>query len=327
MKYYSIYTKEEILNRFNEEDLLNLYGFKLGLSNSPFRRDNNPSFKLFESYNKVYYKDFSTGEAGDLFSFLMKLTSKNFSEILKDISYKLISNNSINFNSTTYTKKDIESTTDIICKVKKYSSYELRYWMQYYIYEEDLNKNNIYSINEATIITGNYKYTLFSTIDNPIFGYSWFDKKSNKIKWKLYRPLEEKVKKWRNNISKNAIFWFIINSDDSTLIVTKSIKDALVLNNLGYNALVSASETIVFEKEFIDKLISRFNVILLYDFDYAGVSTCNRIRKLNPNLNKKYLFLQNFKNRHNKLKDISDNIKELGYLSSKNLLDGKCYNM
>lgn len=311
-------TKEEILNYVSEEEILRRYGFYSNvLISSPFRKDENPSFKLFTNRGKIYFKDFTTNEAGDLFTFLQKLLSKNFKEVLKDITYKVLSN----INLSRYSNyKNVNNTSEVIIHgyIKPYNTYELNYWNQYYIHESDLIKNNIYSLQSVDILTNNYKYSLVSSPDNPIFGYSFLDSDGT-IKWKVYRPLEVKEEKWKNNIPKKAIFWFIVN-DNPILIITKSIKDCLVLNNLGYNAVTGVSETIVFSKEFIDKCVEKTKVFLLYDYDLAGVSTANKIRKLNPKV--QYFFTgTKYKN-----KDISDTICAIGYDSSKKYIDDKTNN-
>jgi hypothetical protein len=320
MGYYTIYTKEELLNNYSEQEILSLYNVPLNiLMSSPFRKDINPSFKLFtNSYGKIFYKDFSTGEAGDLFSFLERLTNKTFYDVLKDISYKLVSNNSSYFSSNTNKYKQY-NTSDVKIQVKKksFNTYELMYWMQYGIYESDLLRNNIVSCSIVEIYSNDFKYRLVSTLDNPIFGYSWYDGKE--LKWKIYSPLAEKQYKWKNNIPAKAVFWFIIN-DTKELIITKSVKDCLVLNNLGYNAMTGSSESIVFNEPFINNVVNRFdNVYLLYDFDLTGVSTVNKIRKINPKL--KYFFTG--KKSYNK--DVSDTYENLGYFQSKQLIDEKVF--
>ncbi|WP_045756902.1 CHC2 zinc finger domain-containing protein [Xanthomonas albilineans] len=66
---------------------------KLGRSNgsgwaqgvSPFRDEREPSFSVCQSNPRGPWRDFATGETGDLVSFHMRLTGKPFKEAVADL--------------------------------------------------------------------------------------------------------------------------------------------------------------------------------------------------------------------------------------------------
>ena len=69
---------EEILSRISCLDIFSYYigkDFKYGRAIcSPLRKDKSPSFTIFKHHSgKYFFKDFSTGETGDCFTFLTKL--------------------------------------------------------------------------------------------------------------------------------------------------------------------------------------------------------------------------------------------------------------
>lgn len=69
---------DNILNRLTEYDIYAYYlgaNFKVGTRfNSPWRRDDNPSFGIFRSDNgSLLYKDLGTGDAGNCVSFVQKM--------------------------------------------------------------------------------------------------------------------------------------------------------------------------------------------------------------------------------------------------------------
>ena len=73
--------------------------------NSPLRQDIHPSFSIFKSEDKVLYKDFSTGESGDIYTLLEKIWGCSFIEVIdrlyKELNVEKYTVNPTNFNTTT----------------------------------------------------------------------------------------------------------------------------------------------------------------------------------------------------------------------------------
>lgn len=69
------------------------------------------------------------------------------------------------------------------------------------------------------------------------------------------------------------------------VVVTKSLKDVMVLYEFGIPAIAPISENCYLTDTQHHKLVSRFKkVIIFYDFDYAGITNSNKFRKQHPEL-------------------------------------------
>lgn len=85
------------------------------------------------------------------------------------------------------------------------------------------------------------------------------------------------------------------------LVITKSLKDCMLLYELGIPAIAPCSENLFVSQKQYDKLKSKFkNIFLFYDNDQAGISNMNKIRKQFPDL------IVTFIPRKLEAKDISD---------------------
>ena len=88
------------------------------------------------------------------------------------------------------------------------------------------------------------------------------------------------------------------------LIITKALKDVMVLRTLGYTSVALQNEIANIKDTVTHELYERFNdIYILNDFDYTGVKGANKLRK---RYGFKPIFLQDFKTRSNGFKDISD---------------------
>jgi DNA primase len=86
-----------------------------------------------------------------------------------------------------------------------------------------------------------------------------------------------------------------------TLVITKSLKDCMLLYELGIPAIAPCSENLFVSQKQFEKLKNKFkNIFLFYDNDQAGISNMNKIRKQFPGL------IVTFIPRHLEAKDISD---------------------
>ena len=69
------------------------------------------------------------------------------------------------------------------------------------------------------------------------------------------------------------------------LVITKSMKDTMLLDSLGIASLSPNSETQFISDKTLFELKERFkNIVLLYDSDRTGVKFMNKIKKQYPDL-------------------------------------------
>jgi len=297
-------TLDYILSKVNEYDIYASYigQFKPGLIyNSPFRKDTNPSFGVFLSKRtgKLLFKDHGSGVCGDVIKFVREITGiSNYNEVLQEIVRRLKITNKTVLKST----KPIESKETVIGIVRQaFTKIDEQYWGSYHISMPTLEKYNVHSIKYYLcngIVKGIYKD------ENPMYAYKVYNN------FKIYRPLGDKFTKWRNNLTEFDVQGYAqLPKKGNLLIITKSLKDVMVLHEMGYNAVSPSSESTFIPDVVLNDLKKRFKHILLcFDRDIAGVSNMRKV-SLKTGLNG-FLVHKSFK-----AKDISDAVKTNGFES------------
>lgn len=299
-----------ILSKVSEYDIYAKYlgQFKVGgIYNSPFRKDNNPSFGIFYSKktNKLLFKDHGSGICGDVTKFVGEMNHLyNYNDILKQIIKDMhIKNSTVTKVTTTYVPQE-ETVIGIVRQ--PFTQIDLKYWSQFGITEHTLNKYNVFSIKYYLcngIVKGIYKD------ENPMYAYKVYDR------FKVYRPLGDKFTKWRNNLTSYDIQGYEqLPKKGDLLIITKSLKDVMTFRELGYYAISPSSESTFIPDEVYEQLKTRFKrIVLMFDRDPAGV-------KFVYKLYRKYGLYAIFMHKKYKQKDLSDGVKAFGQQEIKNFL-------
>ena len=297
-------TIEYILSKVSEYDIYASYigQFKPGLIyNSPFRKDTNPSFGIFLSKRtgKLLFKDHGSGVCGDVIKFVREYTGiSNYNEVLQEIVKRLKITNKTVLKST----KPIESKETVIGIVRQaFTKIDEQYWGSYHISMPTLEKYNVHSIKYYLcngIVKGIYKD------ENPMYAYKVYNN------FKIYRPLGDKFTKWRNNLTEFDVQGYAqLPKKGNLLIITMSLKDVMVLHEMGYNAVSPSSESTFIPDVVLNDLKKRFkNILLCFDRDIPGVQNMRKV-SLKTGL-KGFLVHKSFK-----AKDISDAVKTNGFES------------
>lgn len=303
-------TLDWILSKVTEYDIYAKYigQFKVGMIyNSPFRKDNNPSFGIYYSKRtrQLLFKDHGTGECGNVIKFVSLYTGKtNYNDILEDIVSKLNITNSTKLASS---KQYIPLEETVIGVVRQeFTDIDLDYWSQFSISKDTLIKFNVSSIKYYLcngIVKGTYKP------ENPMYAYKVYNS------FKIYRPLADKYTKWRNNLTSYDIQGYEqLPQKGNILFITKSMKDIMCLYEMGIPAISPSSESTFIPKTVLEQLKTRFKrIIILFDRDVAGV---RRSRKLSLETGLEVMFIH----KKYKAKDISDAIKLNSFDEVKNWL-------
>lgn len=99
------------------------------------------------------------------------------------------------------------------------------------------------------------------------------------------------------------------------LVITKSLKDVMVLHEFGITAIAPCSEnTFVTDKQY-NKLRNKFKVgVVFFDNDKAGITAMRQLKKKYPEL--KFIWLP-----RNTEKDISDFYKKFGKRKTKEIIE------
>lgn len=317
---------EVLLSKTTEYDIYNFYSNKkleIGtITNSPLRTDNNPSFGIFKSKNNntLLFKDLSTGISGNCIKFVQLLFNITYSQALKkiwddivnkNISYSGYGEHISRWKPTTKTKISIQR--------KNFTGTDIKYWESYGIDKDTLKKYNVFPIQKFWIndIPSSFTYSK----ENPIYAYKVFNS------FKIYMPFSETKKdKWRSNCTISDIQGIIqipkeIRIGDKVgdlLVITKSLKDIMVLSAFNIISIAPQSETSTIPKEVVYELKKRFKrIIILYDYDEGGIKGAEA-------LSEKYGFEIIFIPKHYLdvfgVKDISDFRKEFGEKKTEELL-------
>ena len=306
----TIITLDDILSKVTEYDIYARYigQFRIGfIYNSPFRKDKNPSFGIFQSKKtgRLLFKDHGNGECGDVIKFVSLYTGlTNYNDILQRIISDMNITNKTKLKATKVNKPH-ETVIGVVRQ--DFTEVDKQYWSQFGITLETLDKFNVNSIKYYLcdgVVKGIYKDT------NPMYSYKVYDR------FKIYRPLGDKYTKWRNNLTEIDIQGYEqLPENGNLLIITKSMKDVMCLYEMGYTAISPSSESTFIPDKVLKQLKRRFKRILVcFDRDVPGVRNMRKIHKqtgLNGFLvHKKY---------HSK--DISDAVKNNGFENIKNWLN------
>ena len=261
---------------------------------SPIRTDKRPTFLLFvpEDKDEVFFKDFAW-LGGNVFKFTKLFALYQEGINLKsryDIIHYIDNRMGIGlFDSTV--KKPIKRRVEdssfyaskriIKFKARDFTDRDLKYWKQYYITEDILKLFNVRSVHKLL----NEKDEVTWTVSQRTLTFAYII--YNKVK--LYRPEESPEYKWRNTCPGHYIQGMEqlkkLKSGNKKLIITKSLKDVMVFHRfLGdkYDVIAPHSETYIFTDKFLDALYKKYDeIIIIYDYDAAGVAGVNRLRKRN----------------------------------------------
>lgn len=302
-----------IFSKVNEFELFKYYfhpNFYLGVRyNSPYRIDKNPSFNIFrarEGTNQFLWKDWGDGETGNIFKLIMKIVKyrngielnyyQAMCKVNQDFEMGLDENDleivDLDSKFIFYKSEDVPIITEQAVEyeirkiitpkcIKWTKDYFNCYWNRFeYLRIEKLEEFNVYPAKRVYLDEN----LLWEWLNyNPIYSYSEINNEWGEILFKIYRPLERNKRfKFLNSFTSKMIEGLEQLPDKvDLLILTKSRKDVIILNLLGYYAVTLPSETAKFTDHHYTILnsISSEN-LLLYDNDNAGIKASNKINEL-----------------------------------------------
>lgn len=314
-------TKELILSRFSEEQIMEFYlhiPIKKGLFRSPLRRDKEPTCSFYRSgRGDLIFKDFATGQHLNVFGVVQGLFNCDYFEALKIIANdfgivkdKSITRNPGKINLNPVQIKDKEMSK-IQVEVQDFTELELKWWGKYGITLDILKKFDVYSCKHVFL---NGQLLAKSQQHCPIFGY--YGKKYQGLElWRCYFPKRTSFRFITNWPSKKIQGYDQLPKKGKLLVITKSMKDTMCLYSCGITACAPNSETQFMSDSVLEDLKQRFkHVVVLFDNDETGISFMNKIKKKHPEL------IYTWIPRRYNAKDISDYYKEYGRKETLNLI-------
>lgn len=281
MKVRRLVTKQAILEKISQYDIFKAYvsNFKeVGKAFcSELRKDRKPTCYINLYGEKLFYRDFATSDVWDCFDYIINRYHVDYYEALEmvnlDFNLNLAPQRQIRYNSKPAVKYDFDITTVpkaptvIKVQLRNWNQYDKSYWSKKYgITIKELTHFKVFPlagfwINDSYVKAGNNSY-----------GYYFGLLEDGRQGWKIYQP-NEKDFKWFGNIPETVFQGYDqLPWIGDQLIITKSLKDVIVLSKLGYPAISPQGETVKLSHEFVDGLRRRFKeIILLYDNDPPGL--------------------------------------------------------
>lgn len=314
-------TKELILSRFSEEQLMEYYlhiPVKKGLFRSPLRRDKQPTCSFYRNKSgTLIFKDFATGQHLNIFDVVQSIFKCDYFEALRIIAndFGIVRDNAlhknpgkINLNPIKIKDKEISK---IQIEVQEFTDSELKWWGKYGISKDILKRFNVYSCKHVFL---NDQLFAESQQHCPIFGY--YGKKYQGLElWRCYFPKRTSFRFITNWPSKKIQGYDQLPKKGKLLVITKSMKDSMCLYSCGITACAPNSENLFIPDKVLEDLKNRFeNIVVLYDNDRPGLYNMAKIRKEHPELT--YVFIP----KRYGSKDISDFYKDHGRKETLNLI-------
>lgn len=318
-------TTDYILSRISEEQIWSTYCGNFTEINRGFcselYNDRNPDCRVYyNSKNRLIYKDFGTSDTFDCFSYIQNKYNCTFREALiiiyndfklGSMKYDILPQLVLN-NAPEVLKMANKSIIEIV--PKSWSLVDYEYWNDYGIPLTLLDEYNVYACETVYLHKGGNTITYNYSKNNPIYAYRFcFD---GQYSYKIYFPLAEKKKKWLfSGGSENDIEGFDqLPHLGDIIILTKSLKDCMVYNMIGYPAISLQGETNKLKQDLVNKILKRFNTIVVnYDNDSEGIKGAKR---LNNQYGFDYFYVDD-------QKDISDFVKLYGLDEAKKMINNK----
>ena len=314
-------TKELILSRFSEEQLMEYYlhiPVKKGLFRSPLRRDKQPTCSFYRNKSgTLIFKDFATGQHLNIFDVVQSIFRCDYFESLRIIAndFGIVRDNTlhknpgkINLNPIKIKDKEISK---IQIEVQEFTDSELKWWGKYGISKDILKRFDVYSCKHVFL---NDQLFAESQQHCPIFGY--YGKKYQGLElWRCYFPKRTSFRFITNWPSKKIQGYDQLPKKGKLLVITKSMKDSMCFYSCGITACAPNSENLFIPDKVLEDLKNRFeNIVVLYDNDRPGLYNMAKIRKEHPELT--YVFIP----KRYGSKDISDFYKDHGRKETLNLI-------
>jgi 5S rRNA maturation endonuclease (ribonuclease M5) len=308
--FNELITREDILKCITQEEIYSFYLGEnvadLGIFHSPLREDNIPSFALyFHRHHRdiLMFKDFATNDCGDFVVLVMKMFNLGYYDALNKIAFDLgLSSFSVDVSKqlTNYTKIVHKEKINLGIKSREWMVKDRDYWLSYGIKKSTLVRYKVFPIS--------YIFYNDVAVKAANLAYAYVEQKDNRVSYKIYQPLEPKIKKWINNADYTVHQGYKqLPEKGDLLIITKSLKDVMsIYDCLEISAVGLQSESVMMKGSVMDEYKSRFKkVICLFDNDEAG-------KKLSINFTETYKIPHVFVPELPGVTDFSDLVKALG---------------
>jgi hypothetical protein len=320
-------TKDYILSRITEEEIFSFYLnideiVEGKLYRSPLRDDRHPTCSFSYRGFRLRFRDWKEKGDKDCFDVVGSMYALDFGSTLDKIAYDFkLSEKPVVAELVEKLKRKSKLSTNysgsssvIQVKIQDFTRVDKAYLTQFGITRKITKKFKCYSVGKLWV---NGKDVYYYKDTDPAIGYYFGRDLEGRELWKIYFYKRSTMRFISNTAKLNG--WNQLPEKGSSLIITKSMKDVMVLTSWGIHSIAPQAESAIIPDDIIDLIYEKFSkVYSLFDFDYTGVCAANRLRKrkIIP------LFLTDgrFGTHNYGSKDISDYVRDNSYDDGKILI-------
>lgn len=273
---FSRVTQEEVFERlFNMPVVTGKY-FR-----SPLRTDNKPGCKFqYSRTGTLYFRDFSEGlncNCVQMVEHMHNLYGRDARPRAKEIiaaMFNLDGDRQVpeRVNLQEHLKsKENKAAVEIEVKYRKWEPIDKTFWYDRFgLSSKLLAFFEVYPISHFWL---NGRILDVHSKHSPLYAYVF-----GEADFKIYRPYNENFRFITNSLMLQGYKQLPETGD--LLVITKSLKDVMVLRRYGIYAVAPQGETIPIGKEMMTELKTRFKkIVSLYDFDMAGIIGANKLKR------------------------------------------------
>lgn len=275
------WTKEKLLDHVDEMAVwTKILGYtpKIGQKIlSPFRSDSNASCVIVSYRGRIIFVDWARGVRYDVVSaYLLLHPSKKWTEVVDDLLSMAINT------KPTYAEKKISSLFPIY---REWNDKDKQFWSKRNIRKKQLDR-------QSTLVRPSTGFT-YNNSETNHFSLSYVYHHNDKIK--IYFPEDKPTGiKFLGNMNKDTLW--LLDRESDVLLISKSHKDMLVLENIcPFNLTHVQSETSLPSQTIIDQWSIKYKkIFIFFDNDETGVLNAQKLcEKIDGHV--RTIMLQDFK--------------------------------
>lgn len=245
---------------------------------SPLRDDDkNPSFSIQLWNGSIVWKDFGTGDSGNIIELLSRIWGVDYSDALyriKQDSGSIIP--TVSMVRRYKGKAHVTGNSTLEVKIREWKDWDSEYWLSFGIPISFCQWCNVHPVSHAFFSKecNGKKTTVIVPADK--YAYAYFEWKDGVKSIKLYQPFSTTMKWLSKHDSSVWDLWkkafaYADNKSNENVIITSSRKDAMCIwYNLGIPAMALQGEGYLPKPHVMQQVLNKFqNVYLWYDNDFS----------------------------------------------------------
>ena len=266
--------EDEILEQVDE---YLLYCFYLGFNpemrvrykspvRNPGNEDDNASWSLFTNTSRLSreyaWKDSGTGEFGDIYKLVMIMhRCKNRASAVEQVKQDFFAGKGAELARQGVAPPKEVDPASIKLKSRAFDHDDLQWWLARTGADE--TRLNRFCVRRVKYYWMYDKQNTPSFCNDRVYSYRIYDH------YQLYFPHRDRDRRFRNDFNDAHLLGFNqLNYQSDTLIITKSMKDIITLDTVGFEAVSPRGEHTPIPAKFMEFLKTKYKIIVtLFDND------------------------------------------------------------